>query len=321
MSLDLKDRKILHELDKNARIFYSEIAKRIRLSKNSVINRIRELEREGIILGYNALVNVNSIGYTTYDVYLKFKNTSSEKEKEIIDKAIANKDIWLVAKVEGNINLSLLISAKTPEEFEGIWAPFYAKVRPYVEVTRIALLLEYHHFQRKYLLEGAVDKTTIIGRRENKSIDDIDEKILRLLSADARMPLLELSRRTKLTTKTVAARIKRLEKERIILGYRANIHFGKMGYVYYKVMIDVKDLSLRRKMYEYIRSHKNVVYYDKFIGGKDFEFDMEVDSFATFLSCIDSLKQEFGEAINSIEYFNPTVIYKSEYFSRSAALP
>jgi len=76
--MDLKDRKILHELDKNARISASEIAKRIRLSKNSVINRIKRLEQEKIILGYNTLTNINNLGYTTYDIYLKFKDTSFE---------------------------------------------------------------------------------------------------------------------------------------------------------------------------------------------------------------------------------------------------
>ena len=88
MKLDLKEKKILHELDKNARISFSEIAKRIRLSKNSVINRIKELEKEEIILGYNTLININSLGYTTYDIYLKFKNTNYEKEKEIINMSI-----------------------------------------------------------------------------------------------------------------------------------------------------------------------------------------------------------------------------------------
>jgi len=314
MKLDLKDKKILHELDKNARISFSEIAKRIRLSKNSVINRIKELEKEEIILGYNTLININSLGYTTYDIYLKFKNTNYEKEKEIINKAIQNKGIWLVAKVEGNINLSLLISTKTPEEFDIVWNRFYEEIKPYVELNRIAILLEYHHFQRKYLLDKQIDKTTIIARRENKEIDGTDEKILRILSANARTSLLEIAKKLKLTTKTVAARIKRLEKDEIILGYRINLNFRKIGYTYYKMMIDLNNLSIKQRLYNHIRADKNVVYYDKFIGGKDFEFDLEMESFEKFLQFIDDLKKRFGSSISNYEYLNPTMIYKSQYF-------
>jgi Lrp/AsnC family transcriptional regulator, leucine-responsive regulatory protein len=314
MRIDLKDKRILHELDKNARSSYSEIAKIIKLSKNSVINRIKELEKEEIILEYNTLVNINSLGYTTYDVYIKFKNTDYNKEKEIIDLAIQNKDIWLVAKVEGNINLSLLISTKTPEEFDEKWNKFYEKIKPFVEISRIAILLEYHHFQRKYLLDKHIDKTTIIGKRENKYIDSTDEKILKILSKNARASLLEISQKLQLTTKTVAARIKRLEKEEIILGYKINLNFKKLGYLYYKIMLNLNDLSIKQKLYNHIRADKNTVYYDKFIGGTDFEFDLEVESFEKFTQFMDNLKKEFGTSINSYEYLNPTIIYKSQYF-------
>lgn len=315
MQLDIKDKKILHELDLNARISFSEIAKRIRLSKNSVINRVKTLEKEKIILGYNTLININSLGYTTYDIYLKFRNISFEKEEEVIQKAVKNKNMWLVAKVEGNINLSLLISTKTPEEFDRIWSLFYEEIKPFVEVVRIAILLEYHHFPRKYLMEKVSDRHAIIARRENKNIDKADEKILRILSENARVSLLELSGKLKMTAKTVAARIKRMEKDDIIIGYRANLNFGKMGYIYYKMMLDLNDLSIKKKMYAYIQANKNVVYFDKFIGGKDFEFDLEVESFEKFLQFVENFKKEFGKAISSYEYLNPTMIHKSEYFS------
>ncbi|MBT5021532.1 Lrp/AsnC family transcriptional regulator [Candidatus Woesearchaeota archaeon] len=315
IKIDLNDKKILHELDKNARISYSEIAKKIRLSKNSVINRIKVLEKNKIILGYNALINVNNLGYTTYDIYLKFKDSSFEKEQEIISDLIKNKHAWLVAKVEGNINLSLLISTKTPEEFDQIWDKIYQKIKPYVEVTRIAILLEYHHFPRKYLMDKYEKETTIIAKRGNNKIDKTDEQLIKLISSNARISLLELSNKLNMTTKTIAARIKHLEKEKIILGYRVNLNFQEMGYNYYKLMINLNDLGIRKQMYNFIQAHKNVVYFDKFIGGSDFEFDVEIESFDKFTAFLDELKKKFGHLINNYNYLNPTMIYKSNYFS------
>ncbi len=313
--MDLKDRKILHELDKNARISASEIAKRIRLSKNSVINRIKRLEQEKIILGYNTLTNINNLGYTTYDIYLKFKDTSFEKEEEIIDYLMKNKEVWLLAKVEGNINLSLLISTKTAEEFDQIWNNIYGKIKPNIEIVRIAILLEYHHFPRKYLLEKQEKETVIIGKQGNNKIDKLDEELLRLLSSNARISLLELAEKLKLNPKSISLRVKRLEKEKIILGYRVNLNFRKMGYNYYKMMIHLNNLSVRKKLYNYVKTNENVVYFDKFIGGTDFEFDLEIESFEKFLQFLEELKKKFGEAISSYNYLNPTIIYKSEYFS------
>lgn len=313
--MDKKNLMILHELDKNGRISYSKIGKTIQLSKNSVINRIKDMEKENIILGYNALINVNSLGYTTYDIYLKFKDTRAEDEERIVQKAIENKHIWLVAKIEGSVNLSLLISTKTPEEFDKIWQLFYQETKPYVEVQRIAILLEYHHFRRKYLADKKTDTVTIIAKRGTKEVDQTDEEILRILSNDARTPLTEIAKQAGLTTKAASYRIKRLEKEDIILGYSANLHFQKLGYAYYKLMITLNDLSIHDELYEYLKNNKNCVFYDKFIGGKDFEFDLEVESFEKFLTFINQLKERFGNAIHDYEYLNPTMIHKTNYFS------
>ena len=314
MKLDLKNKKILHELDKNARISFSEIATKIRLSKNSVINRIREMEKEEIILGYNALININNLGYTTYDIYLKFKGATLEKEKEIIDSLIKNKNVWLVAKVEGNINLSLLISTKTPEEFDNIWNKIYEGIKPFAKIIRVAILLEYHHFPRNYLLGNYLDETVIIGTRKNNKIDRTDEALLKALSQNARMSLLELSEKLKINPKTISSRLKRLEREEVILGYKINLNFRKIGYTYYKVMLQLNNLKIKSQLYNYIKANKNVIYYDKFIGGEDFEFDLEIESFEEFLNFMEDLKKKFKQAIEDYSYLNPTIIYKSSYY-------
>jgi DNA-binding Lrp family transcriptional regulator len=316
MELDIKDRKILYELDKNARVSFSEIAKKIRLSKNSVINRIKELEKEKIILGYNSLININQLGYATYDVYLKFQDTTPEKEKEIIDLVLKNKDVWFVGKVEGTINLALLISTKTPEEFYDIWDKIYQRIKKYVKIYRIAILLEYHHFIREYLLDKDASARSIatIGKKKYIEIDEIDNKILKLLAHNARLSLLDLSEKTKMTPKSIRDRIKKLEDKKIILGYKINLNFQKLGFDYYKLMISLNDLEIRDKLYDWIRSNPNVIYFDKFINGADFEFDVEIDSFEKFVSLLDNMKRDFKGTIKEIQWFKPTIIYKSSYF-------
>jgi len=315
MGIDLRDKKILYELDKNARVSYSEIAKKIKLSKNAVINRIKEMEKQQIILGYNTLININELGFTTYDVYLKFKDTTLEKEKEIIDSLIKNKEVWFVGKCEGDINLALLISTKTPEEFDKIWNNIYSKIKHHIEVVRIAILLEYHHFGRKYLLEDKKERAiAIVGKRSNQEVPVKDLKILKILSQNARISLLDMSEKLKLTPKAVHYRIEKLKKQNIILGYKANINFSKLGYEYYKVMIELNDLEIIPKLYDWILSNPNAVYYDKFIGGHDFEFDLELASFNLFVKFIEELKAKFKGTIKQYSFLRPTIIYKSNYF-------
>ena len=63
MKLDLKDRKILYELDSNARQSNSGIAKKVGLNKNTVNYKINRMTEEGIITGYYTVVDSSRLGY------------------------------------------------------------------------------------------------------------------------------------------------------------------------------------------------------------------------------------------------------------------
>ena len=60
--------------------------------------------------------------------------------------------------------------------------------------------------------------------------DETDEKILKNLLVDARLSARQLALKLGMSTVTVLSRIKKLEKEKIILGYTAIIDHEKLGY-------------------------------------------------------------------------------------------
>ena len=62
-ALDERDRRILEELSRNARVSYTELAKRLGISDVAVIKRIRRLEQQGVIKRYTVEVNPRSLGY------------------------------------------------------------------------------------------------------------------------------------------------------------------------------------------------------------------------------------------------------------------
>ncbi len=60
-------------------------------------------------------------------------------------------------------------------------------------------------------------------------LDRFDQAILRLLSTEGRIPVVELARRVGLSKSPVQARLKRLEAAGIITGYRAILDPIRMG--------------------------------------------------------------------------------------------
>ena len=73
VKLDLKDRKILFELDLNSRQPYAAIAKKVGLSKQVVKFRVERLVRKGVIKKFVTLWNISKLGYSQYNIYLRFK--------------------------------------------------------------------------------------------------------------------------------------------------------------------------------------------------------------------------------------------------------
>lgn len=62
--MDAVDRKILAELQQDARLTITELAERVRLSLSPAHRRLRELERSGVISSYRAHLNPEALGLT-----------------------------------------------------------------------------------------------------------------------------------------------------------------------------------------------------------------------------------------------------------------
>ena len=64
----------------------------------------------------------------------------------------------------------------------------------------------------------------------SQRIDEIDRRIIGELVAEGRVSLAELGRRVNLSPPAVAERVKRLEQNGIVTGYRAEVDLQKLGY-------------------------------------------------------------------------------------------
>ncbi|NPA76449.1 MAG: Lrp/AsnC family transcriptional regulator [Candidatus Diapherotrites archaeon] len=58
-----KDIKIIEYLMKDARMPYTEIARRLGVTEAAVRKRVKKLEEEGIIRGYRAIIDAKRVGY------------------------------------------------------------------------------------------------------------------------------------------------------------------------------------------------------------------------------------------------------------------
>jgi Lrp/AsnC family transcriptional regulator, leucine-responsive regulatory protein len=68
------------------------------------------------------------------------------------------------------------------------------------------------------------------------TIDHLDSKLVQELSRDCSQSTKKLSEKTGVTRQTVVSRISRMEKLKILTGYRAKIDYTKLGYTIFFIL-------------------------------------------------------------------------------------
>lgn len=313
--MDKIDNKLLYELNWNARQSYSYLAKKLRISKQVVRYRVEQLEEEMIIKSYHAVIDWRRMGYNSLRVYLKWHNISLEKEKEIYD--LIKKDplfMWSI-RFEGEMDIGLYVWIKDIIEFSGKWFDFISKYKKYIQGYEIYESVEMINYPMKFLVnENKIDEI-IIGKYHKVEYDVTDYEILKAVTENARMPIIEIAKRIKLTPKAVIYRLKNLEKNKIILGYYTLINTDKIGMVFYKIDFYLNDLSKLKEMHQYAKQHKNIVYRMRTIGGPDFEIEVLVNNVNEMKSVINEIRERFPNIVDHYRF------HRFEYTIKQIYLP
>ena len=112
--LSLMDKKILRELQKKGRITFSELANRVGLSTSPCLERVKKMEREGVISGYTALLNPKYLkaGLVVF-VQIRLARTSQDIFEEFKTAAATLDEVQECYLVSGNFDY--LIKARVED--------------------------------------------------------------------------------------------------------------------------------------------------------------------------------------------------------------
>lgn len=85
-SLDETDWAILHEVQRDGRIAFTELARRVNLSASATTERVRRLEAAEVITGYRAEVDLERTGHPVLAVVrLKYPGNRHEPLRRLLD--------------------------------------------------------------------------------------------------------------------------------------------------------------------------------------------------------------------------------------------
>jgi DNA-binding Lrp family transcriptional regulator len=312
--VDLLDKKIIVELDRNARQPLSRVAKKLRVSKHVVSYRLGQLQKLGVVNGFYTVVDTSKLGYHNYRLYLRFRNASMERRKEIIGSFVEDPATWWVAGTTYPWDVAVILLAQTVAEADGWLRRLLQKFPPEIAAHSLNRYVRLVHFPKDYLVgqkQMESRRQFILGEGPAVEISGLERQILLALSYDARIGTVQLARKLGSTPAVVRYAIRKLEKQQVILGFRLLVDYEKIGYGYHWIHIDAPGGS--RKLAEFVKAFPNTVYLDETLGGYSVEFAVHMKKEDSLHRFMEAMLEKFGAEISDYSYFSVVKNHKVVY--------
>jgi Lrp/AsnC family transcriptional regulator, leucine-responsive regulatory protein len=119
VTVDPKDRAIVEVLQEDARATYAQIGAKVGLSASTVHDRVRKLERRGVIRGYRASVDPGAVGLDVTALISAMPLDPSQPD-DLPDRVVGFPEIEDCYSVAGHENYILKVRTRTTGDLEDL---------------------------------------------------------------------------------------------------------------------------------------------------------------------------------------------------------
>jgi Lrp/AsnC family transcriptional regulator, leucine-responsive regulatory protein len=162
--MDAVDRAILGHLQRNGRLTNLELSERVGLSPSPCLRRVRQLEADGVIHGYTAIIDPRAIGrayetlvWVTLSEVTRDSMTAFERAVDAID------DVVEAMRMMGQPDYLLRVATADADSFEVLYMDHLARL-PHVQIltSQLAMkLVKRSHFQPTEATAGTPASTRV----------------------------------------------------------------------------------------------------------------------------------------------------------------
>jgi len=247
LKIDLKDRKILYELDKNARVPFSTIGKVIGLSESVVRYRVQRMQEAGIIKGFMTFIDTKKLGFHFHNTFIKFKVMDESKQVDLIEKLKNIPSVAWLASTETTYDLIISVLARDIQHYQELFAQVLEVLEGNVAEDSVFLVSDGMQFPYPVLPDQpshtALDKHAHVGDGEKMQLRANDLRILEELALNARITTLELAQKLDMSMNAVAERFHKLLDSDLVQGFKPLIDMSKLGKNWHVMLLQLKYIT------------------------------------------------------------------------------
>lgn len=300
--LDDVDKRILFELERNARIPDVQLAKLVKKSKDAVRYRINKLEEQKVITGYKTWIDMAKLGFTSCTLYLTLLSIPQKKEKLIAFLKNNPRTYW-IGVAEGAWNIGVSYFVRSNQELFDMKHALIAQFKDIILDIKVTSLVSVSVHEKNFLVAEETKLTTFTERLVENTLDPMSQKLLRALYWNATANIATLADTLNTTVDIIRHRMKKLHDEGIIIRYTSVIDYQRIGYEFHKAFVYLKqcDSELLKKLHVYVAQNKTIINLVKQIAPWDFELVLFTRNFAEYDEALGQFTQTFATQVQKIE--------------------
>lgn len=304
IKVDLKDKKILSMLSENSRTPLNAIAKKVRLSRDAVDYRIKRLVREGVIILFFPIINLEKFGYETFHIFFLVDEMDKKQQEEFLVFLKNNPNVKNIIEYSDRWDYEVVLIAKNVREFDNIVSEITSRFPQLIfEKEKMQVINGYIsiHLPLKFYEQSGqkIEEENNIGK--DIKLDEIDIKILEALCENCRMPSVKIAEKVNLTADAVNYRIKKMLEGNVIRKFSILINLSALNYHWYTFSLAMKTFTKEYddKFKQFVRTHPYILRAVKTLGVWDFLFYVAADSPKHFHSTVKEIKIYFSDIIRN----------------------
>ena len=191
------------------------------------------------------------------------------------------------------------------EDFFIIHDKVLEKFSKYIQEKELSISRESLQYNRRWIYKdnSPIEEFNFGEKEEKINLDKDDKKILDELVNDSRKKIVELSEKTKISVDMITYRIKKMEQQGIIKGYKCLWNASKLGFTTCKAFVFFKDITEERKK-EFINYCKNIDNSVNIVitfAAWDLEIMFETKDYEEYFRIMDDVKEKFNDVIKFYE--------------------
>ncbi len=141
--------QVIKILVNNPTIRYTELASKTGLNVKTAKSILRNLTKRNIIKGFKYVIDTNKLGINTYRLFLKIHNVSLEREAQLMEYMLHNREIVQLHKTVGDWDLELDLHSLDKSRIRFILMQVREEFKDLIE--RFNLIEFYQYYQKSYL--------------------------------------------------------------------------------------------------------------------------------------------------------------------------